>query len=394
MPFNGVGVFNRVYQWVQDAANGIFVDATRTDTDSNDIAAGLTNCVTRDGQSPWLANIPAGGFKITGLVNGINSSDSVNYGQVFNSPSFVTPSATTSPPNGDNSLRLATTAFAQQLAFQTALPAQSLGFLISNGTVASFSVTFTGFAVNEVKGADIASAATVNLSTATGNLVHITGTTNITAFTIPSGAMREVVFDGILTLTNSATLILPTGANITTAVGDTATIRGDGAAARITKYQRADGKPLALTPIGDHEVVVHTGNGFGSTNTRIRRYTTVLKNVGTAITYADSATLGSSFTINENGFYAITNIAQGGGTASPTTVGISINSAQLTTDIDAVGFTASNRVGSSYAIVIGSITRTLKLSAGDVIRSHYGTTANAVDTFSTTMMSIAKVNTP
>src|SRR6185369_11404860 len=127
--------------------------ATRTDTDSNDIAAGLTNCVTRDGQSPWLANIPAGGFKITGLANGVNTTDSVNYTQVFNNPTFVTPSATTSPPNGNNSLLLATTAFVNQVAFSSALPAQSLGFLISSGTVASFSVTFTGFAVNEVKGA-------------------------------------------------------------------------------------------------------------------------------------------------------------------------------------------------------------------------------------------------
>lgn len=232
MPYNGLGVFQRVYQWVQDAANGIFVDATRTDTDSNDIATGLTNCVTRDGQSPWTANLPSGGFKITGLPVGSNVGDSINYGQVFNSPAFVTPSATTSPPNGDNSLLLATTAFAQQLAFQTALPAQSLGFLISNGTTASFSVTFTGFAVNEVKGADIASAATINLTTATGNLVHITGTTGITAITIPVGAERTLIFDGILTMTAGGALLLPGGvASIVTAVNDRMIVRGDTAGA-------------------------------------------------------------------------------------------------------------------------------------------------------------------
>lgn len=244
MPYNGVGVFTRIYQWVQDAANGIFVDATRTDTDSNDIAAGLTNCVTRDGQSPWLANIPAGNFKITGLANGSNTTDSVNYGQVFNSPAFVTPSATTSPPNGDNSLLLATTAFVQQTAFQTALPAQSLGLLYSNGTTASFSQTTTGFALNAVKGADIPSASTINLTTATGEFVHVTGTTGITAITIPVGAERTVVFDGILTLTNSASLILPTGANITTAVGDSMIVRGDTSAARVVSYTRADGRSL------------------------------------------------------------------------------------------------------------------------------------------------------
>lgn len=124
MPFNGVGLFQRIYQWVVDEANSVPVDATRTDTDSNDIADGLTNCVTRDGQSPWLANLPAGGYKITGLGNGALASDSVNYGQVFISPAFITPTATTSPSLGDSSLKLATTAFvAAQIASAT-LPGQ------------------------------------------------------------------------------------------------------------------------------------------------------------------------------------------------------------------------------------------------------------------------------
>lgn len=142
MAFNGAGLFTRIYQWVNDAALGLNVDATRTDTDSNDIAAGLSNCVTRDGQSPWLNNLPAAGFKLTGLGSGMNAADSVNYGQVFNSPAFVTPSATTSPPIGDNSLRLATTAFAVQLAFSASLPGQPGGTtpygLRSLGGVASW----------------------------------------------------------------------------------------------------------------------------------------------------------------------------------------------------------------------------------------------------------------
>lgn len=144
MPFSGTGVFTRVYQWVQDAANGIFVDATRTDTDSNDIAAGLTNCVTRDGQSPWTANIPAGGFKITGLANGGNNTDSVNYGQVFNAPVFTSPSLFANPPDGDNSLKIPSTSWVNQVAFSAALPAQPGGtaryFLTSVGGIAGFSL--------------------------------------------------------------------------------------------------------------------------------------------------------------------------------------------------------------------------------------------------------------
>lgn len=88
MPFNGAGVFTRIYSWAQDEVNKIYVDATRTDTDSNDIANGLSNCITRDGQSPATANIPLGGYKITGLAVGSASTDAVNYGQVFGSPTF------------------------------------------------------------------------------------------------------------------------------------------------------------------------------------------------------------------------------------------------------------------------------------------------------------------
>lgn len=82
MPFNGSGVFNRIYSWVTDAANGVDVSSSRTDTDTNDIATGLSNCITRDGQSPATANIPMGGFKITGLATGTVSTDAVNLGQL------------------------------------------------------------------------------------------------------------------------------------------------------------------------------------------------------------------------------------------------------------------------------------------------------------------------
>jgi len=81
----------------------------------------------------------------------------------------------------------------------------------------------------KIKGADKASGATVDLSNATGDFVHITGVTTITAITLSSGDERTVVFDGILTLTHNGTsLILPGAANITTAAGDIAVFRGDG----------------------------------------------------------------------------------------------------------------------------------------------------------------------
>ncbi len=91
MPFNGVGTFTRIYSWVTDAANGILVRADRTDTDSNDIASGLSNCMTRDGQSPATAAIPMGSQKITGLANGVAAQDATTVLQVFTAPTFVGP---------------------------------------------------------------------------------------------------------------------------------------------------------------------------------------------------------------------------------------------------------------------------------------------------------------
>lgn len=97
--------------------------------------------------------------------------------------------------------------------------------------------------------ATIASAATVDLGAAAALLVSITGTTTITSFGASAGTGRPVYrvrFTGVLTLThNGASLILPGGANITTASGDTAVMQYLGGGNwRCLSYQRADGKVL------------------------------------------------------------------------------------------------------------------------------------------------------
>lgn len=416
MPFSGTGIFTRVYQWVNDAANNLDVDATRTDTDSNDIADGLTNCITRDGQSPATANIPLGGFKLTGVGTGTAATDGVNFAQVFVAPSFtggitysggligtgnVTLTAgvidldgatsvlvpTVAP--GDNTTNAASTAFVTQAAFGAALPAQSLGFLRSSGTVAAFTQTHTGYAQKEVRGADIASAANINLTTATGNYLHITGTTGpVTSFTIPAGAEYTLVWDAAATITYNATsMILPGAVSRTVEVGEVWKVRADTADnARVT-ICTSSGLAVTVATVGDHEVMVHTGNGYGSTNTKIRRFTTTLTNVGTAITYADSATLGASFTINETGLYSVDYVdAAGGGIV----YGISLNSALLTTNIDAIA--PSNRP-CGYQITSGNgaqVGRVLRLVAGDVLRPHTNAAATP-DTSNYDFFAIRKV---
>lgn len=97
------------------------------------------------------------------------------------------------------------------------------------------------------KGSNIASATTTDLSTATGDYVHITGTTTITGFgTLNAGIQRTVIFDGALILTHNATsLILPGAANITTAANDSAIFRSEGSGNWICiAYKKASGTPV------------------------------------------------------------------------------------------------------------------------------------------------------
>ena len=115
---------------------------------------------------------------------------------------------------------------------------------------ASFTGGTLSSALNEAPIATLASASTVNIGAAAANTLSITGTTTVTAFdTIAAGARRLLVFTGILILTHNATsLILPTGANITTAAGDTAEVVSLGAGNwRVVTYQRKDGSSLVAS---------------------------------------------------------------------------------------------------------------------------------------------------
>lgn len=95
------------------------------------------------------------------------------------------------------------------------------------------------------KGADIASASTTDLSTATGDYVDITGTTTITSLGTVSVGMRFILqFDNTLTLTHSSALVLPGAANITTAAGDHAIFESLGSGNWVcVAYTRASGLP-------------------------------------------------------------------------------------------------------------------------------------------------------
>jgi hypothetical protein len=85
-------------------------------------------------------------------------------------------------------------------------------------------------AIFEAKGTTLPSASTVDLNSATGNYIHISGSAAIDDFgTCPAGARFILMFEGVLTLTYNATsLIIPGEANKTTAAGDCCLIISEG----------------------------------------------------------------------------------------------------------------------------------------------------------------------
>ena len=137
-------------------------------------------------------------------------------------------------------------------------------------------------------------------------------------------------------------------------------------------FPDASAQPKASVQPPQSMIRVNTTNGYGITNTFIRRFLNIVLSQGSDITYADSAANGGSFTINTSGVYAIS-YSDNIGVAL--FAGISLNSNQLSTNIQSIN--AVNIV----AIALGSNTTntgthcgaTIYLQASDVLRAHLST---------------------
>lgn len=89
MAFNGSGTFTRdngthtgSTVWAQDNAAGTKIVDTIHDLHDQDIADGLTNCLTKDGQTTPTANLPMGNYKHTGVANGSARTHYASIGQL------------------------------------------------------------------------------------------------------------------------------------------------------------------------------------------------------------------------------------------------------------------------------------------------------------------------
>lgn len=139
------------------------------------------------------------------------------------------------------------------------------------------------------------------------------------------------------------------------------------------------------------QVEVYAGNGFGASSVTVRRFSNILTNTGTAITYADSASLGATFTINENGLYSVS-YSDAFTNSGNSHIGISRNSTGLSSSIDSLAPAQVIQVSTAFNTDnpnnVGAI---IALNAGDIIRAQNdGTTPMSSGNF--VKFIITKVN--
>jgi len=261
--------------------------------------------------------------------------------------------------------------------------------IIGSGTIASWTISQSGGGVGLIN--------TLVRSARTGNTI-LSGADRQTQIDITSGTFSQTFTaaatlgsgwfcyirnngTGVITLDPDGAELIDSAATVTLAPGFRAIVLCTG-----TEFFTMIAEPV----VGDHAIIVTTGTGHGSTNTKIRRFTTTQSSVGTHVTYADSATLGATFTIAAGGagLYAIgyTDYT----VAASSNHGVSLNSAQLTTDIHNI--TAANRLvlHQTTAAAPTAATIVTRLAVGDVVRPHTTGVNDAVAAWNS-VFSIRKV---
>lgn len=337
MSWNGSGLFN-IDSTGQPVSANTLIESADFNALTADLATGLSNCVTKDGQQTVTANLPMATYRHTGVGNASARTDYAAAGQVQDgklnwvdgggtadaitatySPAITAlvdgqlccvrataANATTTPtfaPSGLTARTIVKKGGAALVAGDIVADGHELILrydlantrweLMNPGAYAGTGAnTFTGIQ-RWAKGADVASANALTLGT-DGNYFDITGTTAITSIgTLGVGTVVKLHFDAALTLTNHATdLILPGGANITTAAGDEAEFveyaTGDW---RCTNYTKAS---AAVTTSG---ITMSTARLLGRTTASTGAVEEITVGSGLSLSAGSLTATGSGITL-------------------------------------------------------------------------------------------------
>lgn len=271
-----------------------------------DLAAAMTQSIARDGQTTILQNLPMGGNKLTGLSAGTAAGDSLRYEQLF----------------------------------------------------------------SQGRPQNLASAATTDIGAQLTTNLNITGTTTITSFGVNYNGPRFLVFSGAVTLTHSATLVLPGAANILTAAGDTAIAIPIGSPAngwKVVDYVRAAAAPYPGGQIAGNRNKIINGN-FSINQRAYMSGTVTTVGAYTFDRWKVTSTPGLTFTIVDN---KTTVTVPPGQTIQQIIEGINVHSGihVLSWEGTAQGRINGGTYGTSgnvRATIVGGTDTTIEFNAGTV----------------------------
>jgi len=80
MSFNGSGTF-LINSSGQPVVTNTIISSTAFNALTADLATGLSNCLTKDGQTTPTANIPLGGFKLINVGAATLAGDALSFGR-------------------------------------------------------------------------------------------------------------------------------------------------------------------------------------------------------------------------------------------------------------------------------------------------------------------------
>ncbi len=197
------GVFSRANgssEWQDNQAGGIGIVSALHDAQDNDLATGINNCLTKDGQNTATANLPMGGYKHTNIGNATARAEYVSLGQLVDGASTKVAS-------------LGGTANALTLTVSPAIPAY----------VAGQEFLFIASAPNT-------GATTVNVSAlGTRNIIRPGSGSALYVGDLISGILYHIVYDGtsfvLMNCVPSLNAWIPT---CTTATGVLSSVSTDG----------------------------------------------------------------------------------------------------------------------------------------------------------------------
>jgi hypothetical protein len=269
LPRNGSGTYSLPAG--NPVVTGTVISSTVQNNTTSDIATALTNSLAKDGQTTPTANLPMGGFKLTGLASGSAATDSLNLGQ----------------------------AQAQAYLYLGSVAGTDTITATTNPVTAAYTAgqTFRFVAAGANTG-----AATININSLGAKAITKRGTTALASGDILSGGLYQVTYDGTqFQLENPSLTIVPSDAITSASLADSAlgvtmingaidaTVAGN--ALTVAIKTQAGGTPSATDPV----LVLFRSGTVTSGTYNVRSVT-----AATSVVISSGSTLGTVSGVTSN----------------------------------------------------------------------------------------------